>query len=576
MPAHTLKRFRSVLLGAAAAALVLTTTTALAGSGVGGVFNLGQVNTVDAQTSLSGNPGGNPELKVTSTGTAAAVRGIASSGIGTNGISTSGVGQQGLSTSGTGTLGTHGGTTGTSPGVQGETNSTDPAGAGVVGKNNGGGPGLKAIVNAGAPPLAVNSMSRSPSNLNADLLDGLDSAAFWKLGGNAGTTPGTNFLGTTDNQALELKVNGQRALRIEPNATSPNVIGGSPGNAVLAPSFGASVSGGGAFGAENMVRDNYGTVGGGAGNVAGDVNTLTTTAVNATVAGGSFNVASGEGATVGGGETNTAATNSSTVGGGRSNKATDVGDTIAGGNLNVAGNFDSTVGGGDSNIASGLASTVAGGNANLASLDEAAIGGGISNTASGLRSTVAGGSNNSSSGDYSAVPGGLFNTAAGAYSLAAGRRAQATGDGAFVWADGQDADVGSPDKNTFTVRAAGGIWLGTNSSPAIAPGHFIDTSTGGYLTSGGTWTNSSDPSAQARFQAAQLGVGPGRGGPPPDHELELQGREPGGAPHRPNGAGLLQGVPARARRQARHDDRRGRGRARCDQGPIPRQQEPRT
>ena len=45
---------------AAAAALVLTTTTALAGSGVGGVFNLGQVNTVDAQTILTGNPGGNP------------------------------------------------------------------------------------------------------------------------------------------------------------------------------------------------------------------------------------------------------------------------------------------------------------------------------------------------------------------------------------------------------------------------------------------------------------------------------------------------------------------------------------
>ena len=70
-----MNRFKSTLMGAAAAALVLTTTTALAGSGVGGVFNLGQVNTVDAQTSLNGNPGGSPLLKVTSTGTAAAVRG---------------------------------------------------------------------------------------------------------------------------------------------------------------------------------------------------------------------------------------------------------------------------------------------------------------------------------------------------------------------------------------------------------------------------------------------------------------------------------------------------------------------
>ena len=137
--------------------------------------------------------------------------------------------------------------------MQGETNSTDPGGAGVVGKNNGGGPGLRAIVNAGAPPLAVNS-SVKVANLNADLLDGLDSPAFqkrvtgtcgagsavktvnpdgtvvcepvggggvWSLNGNSGTTPGTNFLGTTDNQALELKVNGQRALRIEPDGTAP-------------------------------------------------------------------------------------------------------------------------------------------------------------------------------------------------------------------------------------------------------------------------------------------------------------------------------------------------------------------
>ena len=134
MKTSAIMKVRPALLGAAAAALVLTTTTALAGSGVGGVLNLGQVNTVDAQTSLSGNPAGNPLLKVTSTGTAAAVRGVAVNGIGTNGVSTSGVGQQGLSSSGIGTLGTHANPTGTSPGVQGETNSTDPAGAGVVGR----------------------------------------------------------------------------------------------------------------------------------------------------------------------------------------------------------------------------------------------------------------------------------------------------------------------------------------------------------------------------------------------------------------------------------------------------------
>lgn len=41
----------------------------------------------------------------------------------------------------------------------------------------------------------------------------------WSLYGNAGATPGAHFLGTTDNQPFEIKVNGQRALRIEPAET---------------------------------------------------------------------------------------------------------------------------------------------------------------------------------------------------------------------------------------------------------------------------------------------------------------------------------------------------------------------
>jgi formylglycine-generating enzyme required for sulfatase activity/photosystem II stability/assembly factor-like uncharacterized protein len=41
--------------------------------------------------------------------------------------------------------------------------------------------------------------------------------AGWGLSGNRGTTAGANFLGTTDNQPLEIKVNSQQALRIEPS-----------------------------------------------------------------------------------------------------------------------------------------------------------------------------------------------------------------------------------------------------------------------------------------------------------------------------------------------------------------------
>src|SRR5262249_50177045 len=44
---------------------------------------------------------------------------------------------------------------------------------------------------ASGPPFSVTS-SAAVAGLNADLLDGYDSSAFWKLLGNAGTTPGLN------------------------------------------------------------------------------------------------------------------------------------------------------------------------------------------------------------------------------------------------------------------------------------------------------------------------------------------------------------------------------------------------
>ena len=82
---------------------------------------------------------------------------------------------------------------------------------------------------------------------------------FWKTDGNSGTMPGTHFLGTSDSQALELKVNGARALRLEPNATGPNVIGGASVNYVSAGVVGATIGGGGTpnyfgFGFTNSVK----------------------------------------------------------------------------------------------------------------------------------------------------------------------------------------------------------------------------------------------------------------------------------------------------------------------------------
>ena len=72
--------------------------------------------------------------------------------------------------------------------------------------------------------------------------------------------------------------------------------------------------------------------------------------------------------------------------------------------------------------------------------------------------------------------------------------------GSFVWGDSNEAYISSPAVNTFTVRAYGGIWLGTGSSPSITAGRFIDTDTGAYLTSAGVWTDNSDRALKHDFR----------------------------------------------------------------------------
>src|ERR1035437_6614161 len=81
------------------------------------------------------------------------------------------------------------------------------------------------------------------TNVNAAALNGLNATNFWQTGGN--NVAAGQFVGTTDNQALEFKVNGSRALRLEPNANGPNVIGGYSGNYLAAGLAGATISGGG-------------------------------------------------------------------------------------------------------------------------------------------------------------------------------------------------------------------------------------------------------------------------------------------------------------------------------------------
>src|SRR5262249_46862612 len=82
--------------------------------------------------------------------------------------------------------------------------------------------GLKDAVTLSAGP----NVTLTPSGNNIQISVTGAACSPWCLTGNAGTTPGVDFLGTTDNQALEIKVNNTRALRIEPTGGGVNLIGG--------------------------------------------------------------------------------------------------------------------------------------------------------------------------------------------------------------------------------------------------------------------------------------------------------------------------------------------------------------
>ncbi len=159
---HGLSRLRLPLLGGAAALLVFT-ATAVAGSGVGGVFNLGVTNTVDAQTTLSGNPVANSLLRLTSTGTGATIRADAGTDVAINGISNSGTGQFGQSTTGSGLLGLHSGSSGLAAGAEGRTASTAANAVGVLGKTTSASPAVNSVGVKGRSYRCQASVSASRS-----------------------------------------------------------------------------------------------------------------------------------------------------------------------------------------------------------------------------------------------------------------------------------------------------------------------------------------------------------------------------------------------------------------------------
>jgi hypothetical protein len=150
----------------ACAAIGLVATPAVAGSGVGGVFNLGVTNSVNGTTSLTGNTAGtqlnvsnasssgsiygvfgkttsasasvnSAGVRGTGSGSAAGIVGTQTDGIGVRGSVTGGTGVSGRASTGTGVLGVHA-SSGLAPGVEGRTSATFDIGAsGILGTGTG-------------------------------------------------------------------------------------------------------------------------------------------------------------------------------------------------------------------------------------------------------------------------------------------------------------------------------------------------------------------------------------------------------------------------------------------------------
>ncbi len=404
---------------------------------------------------------------------------------------------------------------------------------------------------------------------DADTLDGLDSSAFgditavyagtgltgsgttgavtltldtgyvdnryWKLSGNAvDGLPGSQFLGTTDEVTLTLKVSGTTALRLVPTTGTPNVIGGYEENSVTAGVVGATIAGGGAdtTGGNtvlNRVTDNYGTVSGGWGNQAGDDAGTTSDKKFATVGGGRYNTAGGYISVVGGGGNNIADNYAATVAGGVYNTASGDTATVGGGGDNVASGIEATVGGGGGNTASGTDATVSGGYGNEAAGTGATVGGGGrnetgtgSNRALATASTIAGGYGNviPTTASYAAIGGGRDNEAAGAGAAVGGGGYDGTnfgGNRALAPASTIAGGIGNVITTTASYAAVsggygneaagagaavgGGGYDGTNfggnralaSASTIAGGmnNYI-TSTASYATVGGGHNNTAN------------------------------------------------------------------------------------
>ncbi len=413
-------------------------------------------------------------------------------------------------------------------------------------------------------PYAVTAENLSGVVENNAIQDGVSLATISGGGGNAiqsganNSTIGGGGYNTIQSGADHSTIGGGYSDEIQGGAWE-SFIGGGQGNFVESNAVWSAIGGG----LNNVIQPNatYSAIFGGWGNTlyasysfigGGYFNTIQTNAYQSVIGGGRGNViqANAYQSTIGGGVQNEIESNSaySLIGGGFVNTIqTNAGDSTIGGGVQStiqANAYASTIGGGYQNIIQSNAaisvigggvlntiqpyasySTISGGRNNTiyTNAQQSFIGGGYQNTVqadaqndfigggdfnmiqpNAYASTISGGDQNTNDGAYSTIPGGHANLVTGNYSFAAGQQAHATNQGAFVWADSQNAAFSSTANDQFLVRAQGGVGINMNNPGGASlyvqgnrsgtPGNAFGQSIGFFEnTSGASGTPGSSP-----------------------------------------------------------------------------------
>ena len=187
---------------------------------------------------------------------------------------------------------------------------------------------FKANVALTVPDGSITASKIAAGTLTADkFAPGVFNPLAWLLGGNSGTNPAFNFLGTSDNNPLIFKVNNFQAMRYAyaENLTTAgsyyrgmNILGGSSVNSIASGVLGATISGGGRDnftgfdGPNTITAGNFGFIGGGENNalsgtdsvISGGANNTITNSGNSAIIGGVNNTVTGYAAVALGGDSN--------------------------------------------------------------------------------------------------------------------------------------------------------------------------------------------------------------------------------------------------------------------------------